>query len=145
MKIYQFYSDYNDEHDYKRIPKDILFDVQMSSLPIPEKYRSKELDLFITDFGPMPNDLPQFKSFQVWYSKKTNLWKTDFYWSDNINELKLIKEKYLDTFKQIEEWPSFVPQDPLRFLVQLHFVYYDDYITLREQYNTKFHSKPHGF
>ncbi len=138
MKIYQFYSDYNDSWN-SDIHQDIRWKVSTSNAPMPEKYRSPELDLWITDFGPMPEYITQFKAIQIWYSKKSNQWKIEFYGTDDPDKIRLVKEKYLDTFKQINKWPDFVPQDVLYFLIKIHFVDYDEYRKLNEQYNVKYH------
>lgn len=118
MKIYQFYSDFNDRYNFKQIPRDVLDDVDRGKT-MPEEYRDGRYDIFITDIGDWAPSLYGWQGAQIWYNKNKDGWKLDFWWSDDLDEIALVSKKYKDTIRVLEKFPSYIPSWPLHAIIAL--------------------------
>lgn len=146
MKIYQFYSDFNDQYN-KNIPKEIRDDVHYDDKPIPQKYRSKNLDLFITGVDELlPDDLKHYTAAQIWWSDNNNGWRAVLWFSDNMEEIKLVKEKYYDSIKELDQFPDYTPIHLFAFLTECQFAeYWEEYKELMEKYSVRTTQAPIGW
>lgn len=121
MKIYQFYSDFNDRYNFKQIPRDVL-DVVDRGAPMPEQYRDKRYDIFITGIGDWAPAMYEWEGAQIWYNKNKDEWKLDFWWTDNLNEVSIVSKKYKDTIRVLDKFPSYMPDWPLKAIISLGWV-----------------------
>jgi len=138
MKIYQFYSDYNDSHNVNMPDK-----IRDNDKPIPEKYRSKKLDLFITGIDELLTPyLNHYTAAQIWWSESKKDWRVYLLYSSDIKEIKLVKEKYYDTIKELDEFPHYMPNNLFSFLVECQFTEdWNDYKKLMNKYSVSYQTK----
>lgn len=131
MKIYQFYSEWNDKHNPKASSR-IRFDYNQ---PIPEKYRSHILDIVIVSKKSLlPKDIAQRRVIQIWYSIIHDKWRINFYPDEAFNSIA--DDKYKNTFKEIKDLPNYVPNDIFKLLIEMSFEpYYERKKELLEKYN----------
>lgn len=143
MKIYQFYSDFYDQHN-RSIPSEIRDDANYNDKPIPEKYRSRNLDLFITEIDDLlPPDLKHYTAAQIWWSENRNDWRVELWFSSNMEKIKLVKEKYHDSIKELNQFPDYTPIHLFAFLVECQFAeYWEEYRELMEKYGVRTTQKP---
>jgi len=143
VKIYQFYSDFNDQYN-NNIPSEIRDNANYYGKPIPEKYRDKNLDLFITDIDQfLPEDLKHYKAAQIWWSDNRKDWKVELIYSNNMEEIKLVKEKYYDTIKELNKFPEYTPINLFAFLISCVFAeYWEEYKELIYKYKVNTSNKP---
>lgn len=146
MKIYQFYSDFNDQYN-RNIPKNVRDDIHYNNKPVPEKYRGRNLDLFITGIDELlPEDLKHYTSAQIWWSDNRKDWVVDLWYTNNMEKIKLVKEKYYDTIKELNQFPDYTPIHLFAFLIECQFVeYWEGYKEAMDKYTIKTTQKPIGF